>query len=241
MAVKPVLAVFLVGDDPVSVAYVALKEKLAREIGVDFRLFKYEATASQEDVIDQIKVQGSDPEVSGIMVQIPLPAGFDRKEVISAISPSKDVDGLRFCVGLESDFLPPVVLAIEKALNEAKVDLSGSNVVLVGQGFLVGEPLSRYLGDRAKRLVCANSETRDLAAATRTADVIISATGQPGVISPEMVKEGVVLIDAGTSEVGGELKGDVDVRTYMKSSYYTPVPGGIGPVTVAMLLENLVK
>lgn len=237
----PVLAVILVGDDPVSLSYVGLKQKIAQEIGIDFQLFHYSADAKESEVLENIDELNNDENVSGIMVQIPVPEHIDRTKIIEAISPQKDVDGLRYCQGLNSDFHPPVVCAIAEVIKLSGIDLADSSVALIGRGFLVGEPLERYLKDQTKKLVVANSLTSDLSDITKCADVIISATGVAGLIKSEMVKEGVVLIDAGTSEVGGKQVGDIDSKAYDKASFHTPVPGGIGPVTVAYLMKNLIK
>lgn len=237
---KPILSVILIGDDPVSVNYVNLKRKLAESIGIEFQLFHFNSSVSPDEVLDKIENLNNDDRVDGIMVQIPVPVGFDRSRIIEAISPSKDVDGLRYCQGLSSDFIPPVVCAISKALEFSGVNMKEANVALIGYGFLVGKPLERYLDGYVKKLVIADASTEDLLSITKYADVIISATGSASLVKPNMVKEGVVLVDAGTSEVGGKMIGDIDPESYQKSSYHTPVPGGIGPVTVAYLLKNLV-
>lgn len=239
---KPTLAVFLVGNDPVSVNYVGLKQRLAEKIGIQVKLFHYQETTSENDVLQKIKELNQTTGVDGIMVQIPLPAHFNREKIVEAISPAKDVDGLRYCLNQASSFLPPVVLAIAKALEGSAADLENKSVLIIGHGFLVGDPLRRFLLDqgKTKRLIVLDQPAENLATIAQRADVIISATGQAGLVSSEMVSEGVVLIDAGTSEVGGELRGDIDPAAYQKSSFYSPVPGGIGPVTVAMLMSNLV-
>ncbi len=255
---KPTMAVFLIGDDPVSVNYVALKQRLAAQTGINFKLYKYGASVNQDEVLSKIKQLDRDEDVAGIMIQIPVPSQIDREAVIAAISPHKDIDGLRYCQGLESDFYPPVVLAIKTALSQSGVDLTKVTIAIIGKGFLVGNPLYRCLsfeqsgvGARIKtdssRPMTSNSirafDLIDSEALSfiKGADVVISATGQAGLIKPEMVKSGVVLIDAGTSESGGRLVGDIDSAAYAKASFYAPVPGGIGPMTIAMLLKNLVN
>ncbi len=241
MKKKPVLAVILIGGDPVSVAYIGLKKKLANKIGIDVNLNYFDENISQDEVTKTIKKLNDDENITGIMVQIPVPNDLNRDEIIKTIDSKKDVDGLRYCAGLDSDFPPPVIAAIDRAIKESNIDLENSNAVIVGNGFLVGKPLARYLEGKINKLTVLDSNTEKTTKLIKEADIIISAVGKPEIVKPEMIKDGVVLIDAGTSEVGGELKGDVDSAAYHKSSYYTPVPGGIGPVTVAMLLSNLVK
>ena len=239
LKIKPTLAVIWVGEDPVSEKYIKAKQKAADYIGVDFKLFQLSALALEADAIKKIEELNNDQKVTGILLQMPLPAKINRQKVIKAISLEKDVDGLRFCANLTSDFQPPVVLAILEALDG--VDLGQKKVAIIGQGFLVGAPLAKVLRNKVKRLEVADIETADLAKITRNAEIIISATGQAGLITAEMVKNGVMLVDAGASEVGGKIKGDMDAGAYQKASFYTPVPGGIGPVTVAMLFRNLLK
>jgi len=258
---KPTLAEFLIGDDPVSAAYAELKHKIALKIGVQFCLYKFSDKDSEEEIVQAIEFLNDDPETDGIMIQIPVPKGFNREKLIGAISPAKDVDGLRYCQGLDSDFKPPVVEAIleavKRSLENTKYEIrntkqiSNSNfqklkqqkIALIGHGFLVGKPLEKALKELGvENLTVVTSENiLDSKFEILDSDLVISATGKAGIIKPDMVKEGVVLIDAGTAEENGELKGDIDPETYDKSSYYTPVPGGIGPVTVAMLFKNLVS
>lgn len=238
---KPCLAVISVGEDLVSSKYVELKKKVADRVGVRFKNYYYDINNTQQEIIEKIHELNEDECVDGIMVQMPIPDKFDKFEVVHAISPEKDVDGLRFCCSYKSAFKPPVVLAILKAIEEAGKNLSDEKVVIVGRGFLVGWPLAQCLEEEVAGLIVADNSTINLPEITKTADILISAVGKHDIITPEMVKEGVVLIDAGTTEVSGEIRGDIDPACYEKASYYTPVPGGIGPVTVAMLLKNLVR
>jgi len=236
---EPILAVIWVGDDPISEKYIRSKQKAADYIGVDFQLIKLSDSVRHYDIIAKL-IMLSELEFGGIMIQMPLPAKINRQRIIAAIPRKKDVDGLRFCAGLSSKFQPPVVLAILEAIKESKIDIQKSRLAIIGQGFLVGAPLKKILKSEVKELLVADITTNDLPEITKNADVIISAAGQPGLITAEMVKNGVVLIDAGTSEVGGKIVGDIEPAAYQKSSFYTPVPGGIGPLTVAMLYKNLV-
>lgn len=238
---KPGLAVFCIGDNMVCSKYVALKKKFADKIGVKFYDFGFDENNTQEEIVAKINELNQDKNIDGIMVQMPIPEKFDKFEIVHAIAPEKDVDGLRFCCSYKSVFKPPVVMAILKVIELAGKALNGEEVVVVGRGFLVGWPLAQCLEEAVKGLVVADSDTKDLESITRTADILISAVGKHDIIIPEMIKEGAVLIDAGTTEVSGELRGDIDPACHEKASFYTPVPGGIGPVTVAMLFQNLVQ
>ena len=237
----PGLAVITIGDDPVCLKYVALKKKFADQIGIDFYEYTFGSNNSQDEIVGLIERLNSDEKINGIMIQMPILDKFNKQEIIKTISPSKDVDGLRFCCSFGSDFKPPVVLAILKAIKLSGQELSEKKTVVAGRGFLVGGPLIKSLEAEAKELIVVDSSTEKLTEITGSADILISAVGKAGIVKPEMIKEGVVLIDAGTAEVSGELKGDIDPLCYDKSSYYTPVPGGIGPVTVAMLMKNVVN
>lgn len=239
------LAIFMVGDDPVCQRYVALKQKLGEQSGLMVSVYSFDDRDREEDILESIEFIDKDPEVNGVMIQIPISKKFDRDKLVSAISAKKDVDGLRYCLGLDSDFVPPVILAIEKALSEAKVDPSAggkkSKIMVVGEGFLVGGPLIRRFGELGVKVDSTHKLDTKALKKLKEADVAISAVGKAGLIKPEMVKDDVVLIDAGATESKGELLGDIDSECYAKSSFYTPVPGGIGPLTVAMLFLNLTR
>lgn len=238
---KPIFAVLLLSDDPVCASYVELKKKMAEKIGVTFNIYKFNDIDSEDDIVNCIHFLDCDEEVAGVMIQIPVSKKFNGNRLIEAISEDKDVDGLRYCLELNSNFKPPVVLSILRAIEESGRKLEDSKVVIIGHGFLVGSPLERTIKYKAKELVVVNSQTQDLAKITKTADILISAVGAGQIIKPEMIKEGAVLIDAGTTEMSGSLVGDIDPESYKKASFYTPVPGGIGPVTAAMLFKNLIK
>ena len=238
---KPGLAVLCIGAHPVCSKYVGLKNKVADQLGVNFMSYYFDAKNTQEDITDLIEDLNQDKEVDGIMVQMPIPENFDKFEVVHAISPKKDVDGLRFCCAYKSNFKPPVVMAILTAIDESGQDLEDKEVVVVGRGFLVGWPLANCLEEAVPGLIVVDNKTKNLSEITKTADILISAVGKHDIIMPDMVKEGVVLIDAGTTEVSGEMRGDINPKAYEKASFYTPVPGGIGPVTIAMLFNNLIK
>lgn len=248
---KPGLAVFCIGDNPVCSKYVALKKKVADRLEVNFYDYAFDTSHSQAEIIEKIEELNKDERINGIMIQMPIPEKFDKFEIVHSIAPEKDVDGLRFCCSYKSKFKPPVVLAILEAIREASKlsvvsyqlsveSLKNKEIVVVGRGFLVGWPLAQCLEEAVPGVVVADANTKDLSSITKTADILISAVGKHDIIKPEMIKDGVVLIDAGTTEVSGELRGDISPSCYDKASFYTPVPGGIGPVTVAMLFKNLI-
>jgi len=236
----PVLSVIWIGDDFASARYIEAKQRAAEKIGIHFDLIKYSNNVSLAEVRERIIELNRDPKVSGIMVQLPVPKHFDTTDLVSMISPAKDIDGLRYCSNLDCDFHPPVTLSILRAIAESGIDLSEASVCVIGKGYLVGSPMARILENKVKNLCSADSNTPYLGTMTVNADVIISATGVASLIKSKYVKSGVVLVDAGTTEVGGKLAGDIDPACYTKARYYTPVPGGIGPVTVAMLMQNVV-
>jgi len=240
LSLRPVLAVVWVGDDFASARYIEAKQRAAEKIGIHFDLYKYSENATLHEVKERITELNNDEKVSGVMVQLPVPKNFDLNDLVNTIDPAKDIDGLRYCSEISCNFRPPVTLSIMEAIRQSGVELSSSRVTVIGKGYLVGAPMARILENQVVELRVADSNTPYLGTMTLDADIIISATGRAGIIKPNMIKNGVVLIDAGTTEVGGKLAGDVSQNCYAKAFYYTPVPGGIGPVTVAMLMQNVV-
>jgi len=241
LAITPVLAVIWIGDDFASARYIEAKQRAAEKIGIHFDLIKYSNNATLEIITNRVNELNNNDSIHGIMVQIPVPKRFDQEDIISQILPHKDIDGLRYCMQKPCGFLPPVTLSIKEAIKRSNVFLKGAKVTIIGKGFLVGGPIARMLEKDVAELRIADKNTPYLATITKDSDIVISATGSANIIKPNMIKDGVVLIDAGTTEVGGKLAGDIDKACYKKSSYYTPVPGGIGPVTVAMLMRNVVE
>lgn len=237
----PVLAVIWVGDDFASARYIEVKQRAAEKVGIHFDLIKYSDNVEKAEIEARIRELNDDQKVVGIMIQVPMPKKFDLVDIISIISPEKDVDGLRYCSNLSCNFRPPVTLSIIEAIKHSGINLPDSKIAVIGKGFLVGAPIVRLLDKTAKEIRIADKDTPYLGTITSDADIVISATGVADIIKLNMVKNGVVLIDAGTTEVGGKLAGDIDKACYNKASYYTPVPGGIGPVTVAMLMRNVVE
>ena len=243
---RPALRVVRFGEDPASVSYTRLKDKRARELGLDSRVIALPETTSQEELLELIARLNADADVDGILVQLPLPAHVDARAVLEAIDPAKDVDGFHpFNVGrLWSGgraLRPCTPSGILRILDHYGIELEGKEAVVVGRSNIVGKPLAALLLGRNATVTVAHSRSRDLAAVTRRAEVLVAAVGRPATITPEMVREGAVLVDVGVNRAGDRLVGDVDPAAWAKSSAYTPVPGGVGPMTVAMLLANTVQ
>jgi len=242
----PALRVVRLGEDPASVSYTRLKDKQARELDLDSRVLALPESTSQEELLGLIARLNADADVDGILVQLPLPAHVDAQAVLEAIDPAKDVDGFHpFNVGrLWSGgraLRPCTPSGIVRILDHYGIGLEGKEAVVVGRSNIVGKPLVALLLGRNATVTVAHSRTRDLAAVTRRAEVLVVAVGRPGTVTAEMVREGAVLVDVGVNRVEGKLVGDVDPEAWAKSSAYTPVPGGVGPMTVAMLLANTVQ
>lgn len=245
--ITPALAVIQVGDNKASSIYIKNKKKACEEVGIRFEHIKFNDTISEELVINEIKRLNNDISINGILVQLPLPLGFDEGKIINTISPVKDVDGLTYQnVGnliLENDCLVPCTpLGVMELLKAYNVRLSGKNVCLVGRSNLVGKPLIQLLLRNDATLSVCHSKSLDIKNHTKQADVLIVAAGHPNLITKDMVKDGVVIIDVGINKEGNLLCGDVDFdNVSKKASLITPVPGGVGPMTVACLLKNVVK
>lgn len=245
--ITPALAVIQVGDNKASSIYIKNKKKACEEVGIRFEHIKFNDTISEELVINEIKRLNNDISINGILVQLPLPLGFDEGKIINTISPVKDVDGLTYQnVGnlvLENDCLVPCTpLGVMELLKAYNVRLSGKNVCLVGRSNLVGKPLIQLLLRNDATLSICHSKSLDIKTHTKQADVLIVAAGHPNLITKDMVKDGVVIIDVGINKEGNLLCGDVDFDgVSKKASLITPVPGGVGPMTVACLLKNVVK
>lgn len=247
--VSPVLEVLLIGQNPASIAYGKIKQKMGQKIGVTVNLRTFRESISVEQVQTEISRFNIDPQVSGIIVQLPLPEKLSGSVVLDTISPDRDVDCLTsanrklLTRGMAPKYLPPAPAAILKILEVNNINLHNSAVLIVGAGHLVGRPLADMLLQQKIDFQVANQLTENLPDLTRKADVLITGVGKPGLITGEMVKPGAVVIDAGTSEISpGDLRGDVLFEEVSNlASLITPVPGGVGPVTVAMLFQNVVK
>ncbi len=255
--ITPGLAVILVGDDPASRSYVTAKEKACADIGMHSDDNRLPSETTQAELLELIDKFNNDPAIHGILVQLPLPAHIDEDAVLLAIDPNKDVDGFhpvnvgRMVVGQEA-FLPCTPHGVIQLLLRSGVELSGAEVVIVGRSNIVGKPLANMLIQKsttgnATVTVC-HTRTKHIAEHTRRADIVIAAAGRPNTITAEMVKDGAVIIDVGVNRVedatkkkGYRLVGDVDFEAVsQKASLITPVPGGVGPMTITMLLYNTV-
>lgn len=237
---SPKLAIFWVGENFDSKKYVGAKEEAATKVGAKIEVFKFNDDVQENEISGKI-VEATKADFDGVMIQLPLPSHLNRKQLISLVPEGKDVDGLRFCAGFESDFAPAVVAAIFKAIELSGVDIHPARIAVIGKGFLVGGPLERIFIQMNLNFEIYDKNTTGIGERLRDKDIIISATGVAGLVKPEMIKDGVVLIDAGVCEESGKIAGDIDPACYGKALKYTPVPGGIGPMTVAMLMKNLVK
>ena len=241
------LAAILVGDNPISKIYIRQKEKICREVGIIFRLFRFSADIEMEKLKNGIEEIVRDPDNSGIIIQLPLPRHLNSQEILNLIPPEKDIDVLseinwgRFSQKT-LPILPPVVGGIVSLLKKYKIKIKRKNILIVGSGRLVGYPLAVWFLQQNATVSVINKSTKDISFFTKKADILISGAGKPNLIKGKMVKKGVVIIDVGTMVENGKLKGDVDFKSVLrKASYVTPVPGGVGPITVASLLENLIK
>ncbi len=247
-AVVPCLAAVLVGEDPASEVYVRNKRKACEAVGIESQLHRLEADTSSEDLLRLIAKLNKDGEVHGILVQLPLPRQIDKNRVLLAVSPAKDVDAChpenvgRLVQG-RPRFLPCTPQGVQQLLVRNGVEIAGQHAVILGRSEIVGRPLSIMLSQRgpsgdATVTVC-HSRSRDLAAVTRTADILIAAIGQPKFVTAEMVKPGATVVDVGINRTDEGVVGDVDFQAVAEvAGAITPVPGGVGPLTIAMLLRN---
>lgn len=239
----PILAVITIGDDEASKVYVENKRKACEYVGISMMHFDYASCVKEEVVIKKIKELNKDRTVSGIILQLPLPDGFDSNKIINYISPIKDVDGLtensmgKLLIG-EEGFIPCTPKGIIEILDYYKINLEGKHVVIVGRSNLVGKPIAIECLKRNATVTMCHSKTKDLAHYTKDADILIVAVGKKHLIDKTMVKKGVVIIDVGITRIEKKLYGDVNPDAYELASYVTPVPGGVGPMTVAMLMKN---
>ena len=241
------LATVLVGDDPASHIYIDLKQKAATQAGMEARDLKLPADTSEEDLLATIAELNADDGVDGLLVQLPLPDHIDENRVIEAIAPAKDVDGIhplnagRLYLGRPT-LVPGTPLGIMRMLDEYEIPLEGARAVVVGRSAIVGKPMAHLLLQRNATVTVCHSRTRDLAKHTLDADVLVAAVGVTHLVRPEMVKEGATVVDVGMNRVtdSKKLLGDVDPAAAERAAYMTPVPGGVGPMTIAMVLQNAV-
>ncbi len=255
--VVPGLVTVLVGADPASQVYVGAKEKTSKELGIYSERYDLPAETTQEELIKLIDKLNKDPKINGILVQLPLPKHLNEEEVLYAIDPKKDVDGFhpvnvgKLMIG-EPDYMPCTPAGIQQLLIRSGTQIEGAEVVIVGRSNIVGKPIANILlqkapGANATVTIC-HTKTRDISFHTKRADILIVAAGKPKAVTADMVKEGVVVIDVGVNEIGKTadgkriLAGDVDFDTVKeKAKAITPVPGGVGPMTITMLMMNTVR
>lgn len=228
MEKKPSLAAILVGDNEASKLYLKLKEKACLETGIDFNSYLFPTDYKEEQIIEAMKFLNKDTDIQGILVQLPLPESLNTDKIISAIDPSKDIDGFQ----PDSPFTSPTALGIMELLKETKVDLKDRNVTILSNSEEFAEPIKKLLPD---------SVISNLQSAIKNADVLIVALGKPHLIKSDMIKKDAILIDVGISKIDGKTVGDIDPSCDQVASWRSPVPGGVGPMTVAMLLQNLVS
>ena len=254
--ITPGLAVILVGDNPASVSYVTAKEKACREAGMLSREIRLPATISEDELISEIEKLNADPLIHGILVQLPLPKGFSEKRVIDSIAAEKDVDGFtpvnvgKMLIG-DDCFLPCTPHGIIKLIEVTGMDLSGKHAVVIGRSNIVGKPVAALLSRKSVNatVTMCHTGTKDISAFTRTADVVVVAAGRPNTLTGDMLREGAVVIDVGVNRVpdasnpkGYKLCGDADFDSCAEvASAITPVPGGVGPMTITMLLWNTLE
>ena len=240
------LATVLVGDDPASDVYIRAKHKASQEVGIGARDVRLPETASEAEVLETVAQLNTDDSVDGLLVQLPLPAGIDEAKVIRAVDPVKDVDGFhpvnagQLYLG-EPAHVGGTPLGIIALLDEYGVELQGAQAVVLGRSAIVGKPVAHLLLQRHATVTICHSRTRDLAAETLRADVLVAAVGVAGIVQPGMVKEGACVIDVGITRTEAGLRGDVDHEVAGQAGLLTPVPGGVGPMTVAMLLRSAVR
>lgn len=246
LKVKPKLVVISVGDNPASKVYVGQKEKAANYIGIEY-LHKHYDNISDDDLVKEIEKLNKDKCVDGIIVQLPLPDGMDEKRIVNTISCDKDVDGLTYLnagllINNKETLASCTPKGIMKLLEHEKVKIEGANAVVVGRSILVGKPIANLLLNANATVTVCHSKTKDLSKITKKADILIAAIGKKHFITRDMVKRGSIVIDVGINRVDGKLYGDVDYdNVFDKVSKITPVPGGVGPMTVVMLMENVLK
>jgi len=245
--VTPGVAVIRVGEDPSSLIYIRNKKKKAEEVGIYFEEHTLKENTLQDELIELIEKLNSDSRIQGIVLQLPLPSHLAEKKILERISPDKDVDGFhplnmgRLLKG-DPSFIPATPRGIVEFLDRYKIPLEGKRAVVVGRSDIVGKPLAFLLLARNATVTICHSRTKDLGSITKEGDILIAALGKPEFIKEEMVKEGSVVIDVGINRIGNKIVGDVDFEKVKEKIFYiTPVPGGVGPMTIIMLLKNVVE
>ncbi len=243
----PGLCVLLVGNDPASESYVASKERMASSLGMHGAVIRLPGETTEQELLERIRVLNDDPLIHGILVQLPLPKQIDPSAVAVAVSPEKDVDGLHpvnagKLLAKEPCMVPCTPNGVIDLIKSTGTGIAGKHAVVIGRSDIVGKPAAILLMHHDATVTVCHSRTKDLAAFTRQADILVCAIGKPKMITGDMIKPGAVVIDVGTSRVAGKLCGDVAFDEAMEvAGYVTPVPGGVGPMTIAMLMRNTVE
>jgi methylenetetrahydrofolate dehydrogenase (NADP+)/methenyltetrahydrofolate cyclohydrolase len=246
--IYPCLSTILVGDDPASTIYVRNKHRACSEVGIETKDNKIDSSIEEKKLIELIKSLNEDPLIHGILMQLPLPPHINQFNVINAINPKKDVDGLTYynaglLLNKRPMFIPCTPLGVMELLKYYNIELKGKDIVIVNRSILVGKPIALLLLDKDATVMICHSHTKDINEKVRNADIVITAVGNRKLfmLREESVKDGVVVIDIGITRENGKIKGDVDFENVSKkASWITPVPGGVGPMTIAMLLNNTV-
>lgn len=246
-SIVPKLSVILVGNNPASLSYVTSKEKTCKKVGMESEVILLEESISEEELLEKIKELNEDNKVHGILVQLPLPKHIDEFKVINSISIKKDVDGFhpvnigKMMIGIDT-FIPCTPAGIIKLIKETKIDIEGKHAVVVGRSNIVGKPVAQLLLKENATVTVCHSRTKNLKEVCLQGDILVAAVGKAKIIKPDMIKKGAVVIDVGTNMVDGKLCGDVDFNLGKEvAGFITPVPGGVGPMTITMLLENTLK
>ena len=245
LTLKPKLAVVLVGDNPASHIYVKIKQKTALELGFESIDYKFDSTVSQQELLNKIQSLNEDKTVNAILVQLPLPEHIDKNVIINSIDPKKDVDGFHYenAGKLTSNQKPYAVACtargIMELLNYYKIEVSGKSVTVIGRSNIVGTPVARLMQNHNATVTVCHSKTKNISEHTKNADIVVCAIGHPKFLKENMVKKGAVIIDVGITKVKDKLCGDTDFENLLnKASYITPVPKGVGPMTIAGLMQN---
>ena len=244
---KPNLAIVLVGDDPASQLYTKKKGETCKKVGIDSQIIRMPSSSTQSKIIEQVNRLNTNPNIDGILVQVPLPNGIDEDAVLSAVHPEKDVDGFqpenfgKLALNLPT-ISPCTPKGIIHLLKLSGVSLPGKHAIVIGRSRIVGKPLALLLLNEGCTVTICHSKTRDICSISRQGDIVCVAVGKPRFLKADMVKEGAIVVDAGTNREGEKLVGDVDFDPVSKkASLITPVPGGVGPMTVAMLIVNTIE
>lgn len=242
--IKPKLGIVLVGKNPASEKYVRTKMMRAGEVGIEAKLFRLPENASQKRVLSLVEKLNKDKKIHGFIVQLPLPRHMDQFEILSHIHPKKDVDGISpYNLGMLLSsgvpyFAPATPQGIIHLLEHYGAKIDGANAVVIGRSVIVGKPIAILLLQKNATVTLCHSKTKNLSEHTKKADILIAAAGSPGLVKADMVKEGAYVVDVGTTDVGGRLVGDVDFENVKRKAHVSPVPGGVGPLTIACLLKN---